>query len=268
MRNSSDQRDFAEDWELWHRDHERRRAGPHGFLSITAIHWLDDEPRRFDDVPGAWSAGADHVLVTLGTNEELFVDGVRIVGTHRFDRVDEDGVLLSFGDALVEVARRDGHFMVRPRHPSNPVRTSYAGTPAYRASMEWVVAGRFIPYDLPRSIAVGANIEGLEHVYESPGEIQFNLAGSDLRLIAFNGDAPNELFIVFTDETAGTTTYAACRFLRVRGLSSDGRVQIDFNHATNPPCAYTDFATCPLPPKENHLPVRVEAGEQLPKEAR
>jgi len=266
MRNAQAQGAFVDDWENWHRDHERRRARPLGFLAITGLHWLDDEPKRFADVPGAWSSSAGNVVVSLGRDEELLVDGIRVEGEHVFEHVDENGELASFGDAVAEISRRDGHFMIRPRHPDNPVRTSYIGTPSYPASTDWVVTGSLITHDVPRSVTVGATVEGLEHIYESPGEIAFGLAGRPLRLIAFNAEEPDELFIVFADQTSGTATYAACRFLTVNGPDPDGTVTIDFNRATNPPCAYTDFATCPLAPPENHLPVRVEAGEQRPRD--
>ena len=84
-----------------------------------------------------------------------------------------------------------------------------------------------------------------------------------LRLVAFHDDDPEGLFIVFTDQTAGDTTYPACRFLSTDAPDSNGHVMLDFNRATNPPCAYTDFATCPLPPPQNRLPVPVAAGEQM-----
>jgi uncharacterized protein len=225
---------------------------------------LDAEPQRFDDVPGAWSSGVDGVRVVLGEEEELFVDESRVFGDYRFGDVDEIGRRASFGDAEVEVCRRDGHYMIRPRHRGHDVRTEYVGTPAYPASIDWVVTGILIPFDAPEHFTVGATVEGLSHVYQSPGEIEFGLAGQILRLTAFNGDEPDELFIVFTDLTAGTTTYAPSRFLDVSAPGPDHLVTLDFNRATNPPCAYTDFATCPLPPAGNHLPVRVEAGEQLP----
>lgn len=264
MRNIRAQSAFVDDWETWHRNHELRRARPLGFLAITGLHWLDDKPQRFDDVPGAWSSSTDGVHVHLGHGEELVVDEVRVEGEHTFTNVDEHGELASFGDAVVEMSRRDDHFMIRPRHPDNPLRISYSGTPSYPASTDWVVTGKMIAYDVPRSITVDATVEGLEHIYESPGEIEFSLIGQSHRLIAFNGEEPDELFIVFLDQTSATTTYAACRFLVVNAPGPDGTVRIDFNRATNPPCAYTDFATCPLPPPENHLAVRVEAGEQRP----
>ncbi|HXC18542.1 MAG TPA: DUF1684 domain-containing protein [Acidimicrobiales bacterium] len=255
---------FTAEWEHWHEDHEVRRARPHGFLAITDIHWLGAEPQRFADVPGEWSSGLNDVRVLLGDGEELLVDDDRVVGDYRFHDVDESGVTARFADAIVEVARRDGNFMIRPRHPDHVVRADYRGTPTYPPSAEWVITGTLRPSDAPRAVTVAATVEGLSHVYESPGEVEFELEGQVQRLVAFNGEDPDELFIVFTDLTASQTTYGACRFLTVKTPGPDGRVVLDFNRATNPPCAYTDFATCPLPPPTNHLPVRVEAGEQLP----
>jgi uncharacterized protein (DUF1684 family) len=255
--------DFIAAWEQWHHEHEERRARPHGFLAVTGLHWLSDDPERFDDVPGVWSSTPDGVDVQLADAEELNIDAVRVTGHYHFDHVDEHGTPASFGNAIVEVARRDGSFMIRPRDPNHEVRRRYSGTPTYAASIDWVASGTLDPYDEPRPITVGATVEGLTHVYMSPGEIEFELAGQTLRLIAFNGEEVDDLFIVFTDLTSGTTSYAACRFLNV-DAPVEGHVTLDFNRATNPPCAYSDFATCPLPPSGNNLPVRVEAGEMMP----
>jgi uncharacterized protein len=260
--------DFVATWEAWHRDHERQRARPLGFLSITGLHWLNLEPQRFDDVPGEWSIDADGVHVILDDGEELVVDEQRIEREHHFGDVDARGQRASFGDAVVEVALRDGNVMIRPRHPDHVVRTRYDGTPSYPPNTDWVARATFVAYDPPRSITVGASVEGLEHVYASPGEVTFQLAGRSQRLIAFNDEDPEELFFVFTDLTAGMTTYPACRFLTATAPSAGGDVVLDFNRATNPPCAYTDFATCPLPPPENHLPVEIGAGERSPLSSR
>lgn len=120
---------------------------------------------------------------------------------------------------------------------------------------------RYVPFDAPRAVTVGAAVEGLEHVYTSPGRVEFSAGGAPLRLTVFNGDAPGTLFVLFTDATSGITTYAANRGLAIAAPGPDGDVVLDFNRATNLPCAYTEFATCPLPPAENRLPIAVEAGE-------
>ena len=95
-------------------------------------------------------------------------------------------------------------------------------------------------------------------MYAAPGEIEFTVDGQALRLIAFNGYKPGSLHILFTDATSGVTTYPANRSLAVAAPGPDGAVTLDFNRAVNLPCAYTEFATCPLPPAGNRLPVAVE----------
>jgi uncharacterized protein (DUF1684 family) len=104
-------------------------------------------------------------------------------------------------------------------------------------------------------------------VYDVPGEVEFEVDGQPFALAAFNGYTPGSLHILFTDATSGVTTYAANRSLRVAAPDADGTVILDFNRAANLPCAYTPFATCPLPPAGNHLPIAVQAGELIPYEA-
>ncbi|MEU6589624.1 DUF1684 domain-containing protein [Streptomyces sp. NPDC046881] len=262
-----DRADFAKQWEEWHRAKEEVLAGPHGFLAITGLHWLGPEPERFSDAPGAWSATADGVVVELAEGEELTVDGTVVRGRYAFGVVPErDSRYAGWGDAVLEVARRGGHDILRPRHPGNALRTAFRYTPAYEPDPRWVVTGRFLPFAEPRPVTVGAAVEGLEHVYDSPGQVEFELAGARHRLTAFNGSAPGGLMVLFTDTTSGVTTYAANRSLQIAAPGPDGSVTLDFNRAANLPCAYTDLATCPLPPAENRLPVAVEAGERIPLE--
>ncbi|WP_381559123.1 DUF1684 domain-containing protein [Streptomyces eurythermus] len=258
---------FVKEWEEWHRAKEEVLAGPHGFLAITGLHWLGPEPARFDDAPGAWSATGDGVVVELAEGEELTVDGTVVRGRYAFEAIPErESRYAEWGEARLEVARRGGHDILRPRHPGNPLRTAFRHTPVYAPDPRWVVTGRFLPYDEPRPVTVGAAVEGLEHVYDSPGEVEFELAGARYRLTAFNGRGPGGLMVLFTDATSGVTTYAANRSLYIDAPGPDGTVTLDFNRAGNLPCAYTDLATCPLPPAENRLPVAVEAGERIPLE--
>lgn len=257
--------DFAEEWDAWHRLQEARIGDPHGFLAITSLHWLTGEPRRFPDAPGEWSTGPEGVLVVLAPDEELLIDGSPVRGRHSFGVIPErGGVNAAWGDAIIEVARRGGNDILRPRHPDNRLRAQFRGTPAYAPDPRWAVHGRYRPFETPRDTTVGSVVEGLQHVYAVPGVVEFEVDGQPLALAAFNGQAPGSLHILFTDATSGVTTYPANRSLRVAAPGADGTVVLDFNRATNLPCAYTEFATCPLPPAENHLPIAVEAGERLP----
>jgi uncharacterized protein len=256
---------FVAEWEAWHRQHESRRADSHGFLAITSLHWLGHEPQRFPDAAGAWSTGPDGVTVDLGDDEAIVVDERTIGGTHRFGVLPERGsIYATWGDAVLEVARRGGHDILRPRHPDNPLRLAYRVTPAYPPDPRWAVPGRYVAFDRSRPTTVGAAVEGLEHVYDAPGQIEFVLDGEELVLTAFPGHVPGSLLVLFTDATAGLTTYEAVRSLSVEAPGAYGAVHLDFNRACNLPCAYTELATCPLPPAENRLTVSIEAGERFP----
>ncbi|ACU71668.1 protein of unknown function DUF1684 [Catenulispora acidiphila DSM 44928] len=260
---------FAQTWREWHSGHEDRLADPHGFLAVTSLHWLHEEPQRFPDAPGAWSTGPDGVRVVLAEGEELIVDGAAVHGEYSFGVIGERASLFPVsGDAVIEVAKRGGHDIVRPRHPENPLRLAYNGTPAYEPDSRWAVTGRYVAFDHPRPTTVGAAVEGLQHVYDAPGRVEFDLAGHSLSLTVFEGHAPGSLLALFTDATSGVSTYAANRSLQIDPPAADGTVWLDFNRAVNLPCAYTDLATCPLPPAENRLQVAVETGEKIPHERR
>jgi uncharacterized protein len=262
-------KDFAADWDGWHKQHEDRLAAPDGFLAITSINWLTETPTRFPDAPGEWAADGSGITVDLAPGEELTLDGTRITGRHHFGQIPERGGLFPNDAAAVyEVAKRGGNDILRPRHPDASLRAGFWGTPAYAPDPRWVIPGRYRPFDEPRDVTVGSVVEGLQHVYAAPGVVEFEVDGQPLALTAFNGRTARSLHILFTDATSGVTTYAANRSLQVPAPDADGTVILDFNRATNLPCAYTEFATCPLPPAENRLPVAVTAGEQIPYEAK
>jgi uncharacterized protein (DUF1684 family) len=261
----ADDASFREEWKAWRQQHEARVADPYGYLAATGLHWLGRAEERFDDAPGAWSAGADGVEVALSGDEQITVGGQVIRGRHRFRPLAErEAVHARAGDAVLEIARQGGSDFLRPRHPGNPLRANFRGCPTFEPDQQWVTCGRYVPFDQPQPVVVGAVIEGLQHVYESPGRIEFRLAGTALSLTAFNGSAPGHLDLVFTDLTAGVTTYPASRVLQASAPVGSDVVMLDFNRAVNLACAYTIFSTCPLPPPENRLPISVEAGEQIP----
>ncbi|MTD16637.1 DUF1684 domain-containing protein [Nakamurella sp. YIM 132087] len=258
---------FTAAWQEWHAAQEARLADPHGFLAITSLHFLTAEPERFADAPGVWSTAAEGVLVRLDPEDRLEVDGVVITGEHRFDPIPErGGINAVWGDVVLEIARRGGYDILRPRHPDNDLRVAYHGTPAFAPDPRWAVTGRFVPFDEPRPTTVGASVEGLQHVYDAPGRVEFELSGETLGLTVFNGATPGSFMALFTDATSGVTTYAANRSVQIAAPDENGAVLIDFNRASNLPCAYTDLATCPLPPAGNRLPVAIEAGHRIPYE--
>ncbi|MGV9801118.1 DUF1684 domain-containing protein [Mycobacterium sp. NPDC003449] len=244
---------FEAAWTEWHREREAYYGDPLGWVSLTGLHWLSDEFETVADLPGRWRADRDAVHVQ------------GIVGTERLEPVEgAPGLLVEDGDRRIEVIRRTGSVALRVHDPSSPHLLAYHGIPAYPPTERWQVTGRFTPYDRSQTVTTGAVVEGLEHHHTAVGVIEFELAGTAQRLVAFAGK-DGGLQVLFTDATSGVTTYPAARSLAVAAPGEDGAVTLDFNRASNLPCSFTDYATCPVAPAENRLAVAVEAGEKKPR---
>jgi uncharacterized protein (DUF1684 family) len=242
---------FADDWQKWKTEREESLADPYGWLALVSLDWLETTPRTYAGLPGEWWQDDDAAYWRNGTEPT------------RFELVRSGpGTRVAAGDVEIEIARRGG-YLIRVHDPSAEVLRNFKGVPSYEPQERWVLDGVYEPFDAPVPTTVGAVVEGLSHVYEAPGRVRFTHNGAEHTLTAFNG-RNGGLSILFTDATSGVTTYAANRSLAATPVN--GKVVLDFNRATNLPCAFTDFATCPLPPAGNHLPFAVEAGEKTPHE--
>jgi len=261
---STDTERFERDWRDWHGARERDLAAPHGWLALVSLDWLEDVPREYGAAPGLWWQDADAAYLDP-RGAELAFAGSRVTGVRRFELVNSGpGVRVTAGDLEIEVARRSG-YLIRVHDPKAQVLRDFRGVPAFQPDPAWVLRGTFERFAEPRPTTVGAVVPGLTHVYTALGLVRFTHDGAEHTLTAFNGKDTG-LSILFTDATSGVTTYPANRSLAVAEPAADGTVELDFNHAVNLPCAFTDYATCPLPPEGNDLPFAVTAGEQLPHE--
>jgi uncharacterized protein len=172
-----------------------------------------------------------------------------------------DPTVLEVGSLRFFVIERAGNLGVRVRDLSNPHRTGFQGFSYFPVSTAWVFDARFEAYQPVHHIRI-INILGMEQEYVSPGAVVFVKDGREWRLdTVLEQPGDQELFIMFADATSGHESYGAGRFLYVP-LPTAGRTRLDFNESYNPPCALNDFATCPLPPPQNRLQLRVEAGEK------
>ena len=244
---------FEDAWNEWHSERERYYGDSLGWVSLTGLYWLTDEFETVADLPGRWRADADAV----------YVEGIE--GTDRLEPLEgAPGLLVDDGDRRIEVIRRTGSAALRVHDPKSPHLSAYHGIPVYTPSERWRVTGTFTPYEQPKTVTTGAVVEGLEHHHSAVGVIDFDLAGDALQLVAF-GRRTGELHVLFTDATSGVTTYAACRSLSIEVPDAGATVTLDFNRASNLPCSFTDYATCPVAPAENRLAIAVEAGEKNPR---
>jgi uncharacterized protein (DUF1684 family) len=257
---------LQQEWTAWHAAREADLRTPHGWLSLTALEWLAAEPREIPGLPGTWRATGDGgVEVTASRADGLAVEGTPVDGTVRLEPKDGlPGERVTVGDRVVEIARRTDSYALRVRDPRAATRTAFTGVPAFPVDARWVVPAVFTAYPEPRRITVGAVVEGLHHFPTAVGEVRFTLDGTEQILVALAGK-PDGLSLHFRDATSGATTYGGGRILKVGEPAADGTLTLDLNRVVNLPCAFTAFATCPLPPAENTLDVAVEAGEQLPR---
>jgi uncharacterized protein len=255
---------YVAGWQEWKARRERDLADPYGWLALVRLQWLDDTPREYADLPGLWWQDADAAYLDP-QGAELFYEGEPLTGLRRFELVNSGaGTRVAAGEVEIEVARRSG-YLIRVHDPKARALVDFRGVPSYEPDPQWVLTGKFEAFDSPRPTTVGAVVEGLSHVYTAPGIVRFSRDGVEHTLTAFNGKEGG-LSILFNDATSGVTTYAANRSLAVAPPGADGSVVLDFNRAVNLPCAFTDYATCPLPPEGNRLSFAVEAGEKLPYE--
>jgi uncharacterized protein (DUF1684 family) len=160
----------------------------------------------------------------------------------------------------VSVIRRGDKIGLRMWDPASPNRTHFPGLKYFPLESAYHVRARFVAYDKLKPVQV-PNVLGQLVTMQSPGYVEFRIKDQTYTLEpVYETPKHEDLFFIFKDLTSKTETYEAGRFLHTP-LPKDGAVDLDFNRAYNPPCAFTEFATCPLPIKENQLPIRIPAGE-------
>lgn len=259
--------EFEQDWRAWHAEREAWAREPLGWLSLTGLHWLGETAEAIEGLPGSWRVEGESVVVTADSRDALTLDGRPLAGrTVLTPGEGAPGIEVGAGARLIEVIRRTGQYALRIHDPAATTLAGFAEIPAYQPDSRWAVPGTFVPYDTVRTVTTGAVVEGLEHHHPAAGTIVFRLGGAEHSVIAF-GDPETGLRLLFTDATSGVSTYPGARILPIAAPDTDGGVLLDFNRAQNLPCAFTDYATCPVAPPENRLRVAVEAGERDPRRA-
>jgi uncharacterized protein len=167
--------------------------------------------------------------------------------------------MMTLGSLTFYVIKRSDQLGVRIKDKENPARVHFKGLDYFPVDTKWRLEAKFEPYNPPKIIPI-MNVLNQVSNDTCPGAIAFDIDGKTYRLDALMEG--KEFFIIFHDETAGKETYGMGRFLGAALPDSNNTVLLDFNKAYNPPCAFTTFATCPVPPKQNYLPIQVEAGEK------
>jgi uncharacterized protein (DUF1684 family) len=264
--------------DAWHADRVARLTAEDGWLSLIGRDWLNPGENTLGSAPGStvllpeWAAPAKAGLFILeGTTvrfQPLPGSGLLLNGKPAVEATltsDADGKpdLLQAGRVRFYVIRRGNRFGIRIKDPEAPARKAFHGVPRYLVDPAWRVQADFVAYATPQIRDI-PTVLGTSEPMTAPGLLRFKVAGREVTLEPVVEDPEHpELFLIFKDATSAHGTYPAGRFLYA-DMPKDGKVILDFNRAVNPPCAFTRFATCPLPPKQNQLGIAVLAGEKDP----
>ena len=242
----------------WRQAREAGLRADGGWLTVSGLFWLKPGANRFGSAPSNDIVLPASAPPTAGIFE--FHDGKVTAqsggGVRELKPDSADALVL--GPLTLAVIKRGDRYGIRMRDRDSRFRREFTGLHWFPVRENWRITARFVSE--PRKLPV-ANVIGQTEPMESPGYAVFRLDGREYRLYpVLEEPGATELFYIFRDQTSGRETYGAGRFL-YSGLPRDGTVVLDFNKAYNPPCAFTPFATCPLPPRENRLSTRIEAGE-------
>jgi uncharacterized protein len=243
------------------------------WLPLAGLFWLKPGENTFgtaNDNAIVLPSGAEHagvfvrqdktVTVKLRSGVEAKIGG-KIASESKLDAdVTNHPTMIELGALRMFVIERGERIGIRVRDLNSPAIRNYAGPVFFPLDMNYKVTASFVPSDAKKTVDV-PNVLG--DVTPSPvvGEVHFKLNGQDLTLTSFEGDTKEGLSFVISDLTSKTETYPGGRFLDTDPVV-DGKVVLDFNRAYSPPCSVTPYATCPLAPKENHLPAALPVGEK------
>ncbi len=257
-------------------EREARLTADDGWLTLTGLFWLEPGANIVGTAPDAavrLPDGADVVgSLHLGPDGEVTLLPSPDAGLTVNDepaveqplKVDATGSLdiLRSGRALFYLIVRGDRVGARVKDPEAPTREAFEGLDHFPVNPTLLITARLEPYPKPRDVSIPTVI-GEPSMMLAPGLLHFEIDGQAVTLEPYISTPDDtNLFLVFRDGTSGNTTYGAGRFLGAELIEGSSEVVLDFNLATNPPCAFTPFATCPLPPPENTIFVAIEAGEK------
>jgi len=257
----------------WRQKRNAKLASDFGWLSLVGLEWLQDGENRVGSGQGntiRLSGGPDYWgSVFLEDGKLRFVradlDSVMVDDTYANEvqmMPDSEGTptIVQSGTIRFYPIFRES-YALRVKDSQAPVRVNFKGTSNFEIQRDWRIDGRFIPGAEGETIEIG-NVLG--QLVPSPvyGRFEFERDGKTIRMVAIGDEDSESLEMMFADRSNGHGTYAAGRFVYSDGMPEKGRLVVDFNKAYNPPCAFNDYSTCPLPVQENRLNLDVTAGEK------
>lgn len=251
----------------WQTRRSERLQAEDGWLSLIGLFWIE-EGQNVVTVPSKSVPEPIHLTrsgtaVTLQPAPGMTIEGQPVAQPMvlRADTNSQGPTIVQIGAVRFNVIERGPRLGLRVKDAQADTRVHFVGLEYYPIDPKWRVEARFEPYNPPKKIPID-DVTGMRSESISPGALVFTIDGQEHRLDPVIEEGTEDLFVIFKDTTSRDTTYPAGRYLYTKRPGPDGKTIIDFNRAYNPPCAFTAFATCPLPPPQNRLPIRIEAGEK------
>jgi uncharacterized protein (DUF1684 family) len=272
-----DESAYRNDIGKWQSDRLATLTKHDGWLTLISLYWLKEGENKFGSDPanairlprdraplvaGSLWLENGHVRMTSHPAIEITAAGAPVTSLDMRDDTDDRGpTILKFGTLLLNVIKRGDRIGVRVKDSDSRTRREFKGLENYPIDPKWRIEARFEPYQPAKVIPI-TNVLGMTDDETSPGAIVFDVDGKTYRVDPILEKGETDLFVIISDGTTGKETYGAGRYLYVTPPDKSGKIVIDFNKAYSPPCAFTNYATCPLPPPQNRLPFRIEAGEK------
>lgn len=267
---------YQQEVENWHQQRVESLLSEEGWLNLAGLYWLEpgvntfgtgaDRDIQFPEGSVSPNAGIlmlinNRVTARFHPDADILVNGSKVSEATVFDPESAEKVIMDHENYRWIIIRREDKFGIRLRDLKHPRLKKFKGIERFTVNPDFRFEATLQVSDTIRTIAI-TNVLGQTTQQRSAGTLRFIYQGQLNQLDVIDEGNGGDYFIVFGDQTNGKTTYDAGRFLYVPRPGTDGVVMLDFNRSFNPPCAFSPFATCPLPPPQNHLDLMVEAGEK------
>jgi uncharacterized protein (DUF1684 family) len=264
---------YQKEIDKWYNERIQSLKAENGWLNLAGLFWLEEGKNSFGtgrqnnivfpegsitEQAGYFERSGNIVTFYASANTKVLVNGKETKQAVVFNADSTKNPVLSYGNLKWNFIKRDDKIGLRLRDLKSPVLTHFKGIERFPVKNSWK-AEATVQKKASATVAI-TNVLGQTNEQKTPGTLVFTVEGKEYRLDPI--EEGDHLLVVFGDATSGEETYPAGRFIIVDKPGPDGKTVIDFNKAYNPPCAFSPYATCPLPPKQNILPIPVTAGEK------
>lgn len=267
--------DYIKSVQEWQTKRLQNLKSENGWLNLVGLYWLKKGQNPFGsneannivfpkDAPefiGTFSLYKGTLSVEINKDVDVFINDSLLKEHEVFTDAEDNTTMFKTGNFRWYIIKRGDRYGIRLRDLKSPLIDQITEIPSFPIDPKWRIKAKFEKFDTPKEIAI-PNVLGDTELEKCYGLLKFKVNGKECSLMPLGDAIKDDFFIIFADETSAEETYGAGRFLSVEKPNKKGITYIDFNKATNPPCAFTDFATCPMPPKENILSVKILAGEK------